>query len=77
MWPQSHYRGRQRVYRQAMRSPTFLHESCVYSQKNFDHECKKTFATKSALKRPSALPLESPVTELVQMHVSAMLNPQP
>jgi hypothetical protein len=35
MWPQSRYRGRQRVYLQAMRSPTSLHESRVYSQKNF------------------------------------------
>jgi hypothetical protein len=35
MWPQSRYRGRQRVYLQAMRSPTYLHESRVYSQKKF------------------------------------------
>jgi hypothetical protein len=34
MWPQSRYR-RQRVYLQAMRSPTYLHESRVYSQKKF------------------------------------------
>src|ERR1700730_15756387 len=27
MWPQSRYRGRQRVYLQAMRSPISLHES--------------------------------------------------
>jgi hypothetical protein len=33
--PQSRYRGRQRVYLQAMRSPTSLHESRVYSQKKF------------------------------------------
>src|ERR1700724_3333969 len=26
------------------------------AKRNFDHECKKTFATKSALKRPSARP---------------------
>jgi hypothetical protein len=30
MWPQSRYRGRQRVYLQAMRSPTYLHEYRVY-----------------------------------------------
>jgi hypothetical protein len=35
MWPQSRYRGRQRVYLQAMRSPTSLHEIRVYSQKKF------------------------------------------
>ncbi len=35
MWPQSRYRGRQRVYLHAMRSPTSLHENRVYSQKKF------------------------------------------
>src|SRR6202047_1797212 len=33
MWHQSRYRGRQRIYLQAMRSPTYLLESRVYSQK--------------------------------------------
>ena len=35
MWPQSRYRGRQRVYLHAMRSPPSLHENRVYSQKKF------------------------------------------
>src|SRR5262245_21175132 len=51
MWPQSRCRGRQRVFLRTMRSPTYLHGSRLYSQKKFDCECKKTFATKSARKR--------------------------
>src|SRR5262249_24728284 len=35
MWPQSRYRGRQRVFLQTMRSPTYLHASRLYSQKKF------------------------------------------
>jgi hypothetical protein len=31
-----------------MRSPTSLHEIVCTAKRNFDHECKKTFATKSA-----------------------------
>src|ERR1700737_5216384 len=53
MWPQSRYRGRQRVYLQAMRSPTSLHESRVYSQKKFYHECKKDFCNKIGTQQPS------------------------
>src|ERR1700731_740777 len=48
MWPQSRYRGRQRVYLQAMRSPPHIYTKVACTAKrNFDHECKKTFATKS------------------------------
>src|ERR1700736_145220 len=31
-----------------MRSPPSLRESRVYARRIFDHQCKKTFATKSA-----------------------------
>jgi hypothetical protein len=44
---QSRYRGRQSVYRLAMRSPTSLHENRVYAKINFDDQGKRTFATKS------------------------------
>src|SRR6478672_497779 len=46
MWPQSRYRGRQRVYLQAMRSPTSLHEIRVYSQKKFSSRVQKDFCNK-------------------------------
>jgi hypothetical protein len=52
MWPQSRYRGRQRVYVQAMRSPHIYTIVACTAKRNFDHECKKTFATKSALSSP-------------------------
>ena len=42
------YRGRQRVYLQAMRSPHLYTKVACTAKRNFDHECKKTFATKSA-----------------------------
>src|ERR1700730_11187444 len=48
MWPQSRYRGRQRVYLHAMRSPHLYTKIVCTAKRNFDHECKKTFATKSA-----------------------------
>jgi hypothetical protein len=55
MWPQSRYRGRQRVYLQAMRFPPHLYTKVACTAKrNFDHECKKTFATQSAKSDQSA-----------------------
>src|ERR1700730_17767577 len=48
MWPQSRYRGRRRVYLQAMRPPHLYTKFACTAKRNFDHECKKTFATKSA-----------------------------
>jgi hypothetical protein len=54
MWPQSRYRGRQRVYLQAMRSPTYLHESRVYSQKKFRSRVQKDFYNKICHERTHA-----------------------
>jgi hypothetical protein len=51
MWPQSRYRGRQRVFLRTMRSPHIYTEVACTAKRNFDRECKKTFATKSARKR--------------------------
>src|ERR1700736_6268110 len=82
MWPQSRYRGRQRGYLQAMRSPISLHESRVYSQKKFDHECKKTFATKSAPSGGRLGPTLCPVSEVLRtcrdsIERAARMDPKP
>src|ERR1700738_790135 len=47
MWPQSRYRGRQRVYLHAMRSPHLYTKIACTAKRNFDHQCKKTFSTAS------------------------------
>src|SRR5262245_41269514 len=60
MWLQSSYRGRQRVFLRTMRSPTYLHEVACTAKRNFDRECKKTFATKSALLGPCEMSDLSP-----------------
>src|SRR5262245_5994971 len=45
MWPQSRYRGRQRVFLRTMRSPRIYMEVACTAKRNFDRECKKTFHT--------------------------------
>src|SRR5262245_46478908 len=47
MWPQSRYRGRQRVFLRTMRSPTYLHGSRLYSDPLLvreRHQPQKRFA---------------------------------
>src|SRR5215475_1331475 len=51
MWPQSRYRGRQRVFLRTMSPPHIYMEVACTAKRNFDRECKKTFATKSAKSR--------------------------
>src|SRR2546430_16986465 len=51
MPPQSRYRARPRVHRQAMRSLTSLHESRVYSPENFWSPVQKDFCNNIGTKR--------------------------
>jgi len=51
--PQSRCRGRQSVYRQAIRSPTSLQESRVYSQKKFLSRVQNDFCNKIGTNRRS------------------------
>src|SRR5260370_196442 len=52
MWPQSRYRGRQRVYLQAMRSPhIFIRKSSVQPKEILITSAKRLLPTKSAKSR--------------------------
>ena len=52
MWPQSRYRGRQRVSSGDEVPHIFYMKIASTAKRIFDRQCKKTFATKSAISRP-------------------------
>src|SRR5947209_8467304 len=60
MPPQSRYRARPRVHRQAMRSLTSLHESRVYSPENFWSPVQKDFCNNIGTKRTYEIPAGRP-----------------